>query len=1129
MAEVVIWGISAATAGGTVIAAGSAAYVAIQLGVAVATTALSVALSNQAANDNASGGVRTQSITAGEQMPQSFILGRYMTAGNLVAPEMSHGVSGDTRYLTRVVDLGDIAVEGLESLIIDGDECTLGTSGTLTMSDGDGTTPAINSTYGATVQTPQRYTGFAWCQFHNGSQTSADADLLSLYGSYPERPWLSDMIGRGVPYAVLTFLWRDSPQIWNGRPDVKFVVKGIKLYDPRKDSTAGGSGAHRYSNQATWEWSENPVVMVYNILRGIPMLGGNTYGGGYGASDLPYTTWAAAMNACDVPISGRKTYIAGYEVRIGTPDIGGDAPLDVIDELLKACSAEIADVGGTIYIRVGGPAMPVKYITDDDILRSQPQDLDPFPPLENTYNGVHATYPDPDQLWTAREAPPRYDTTAQAEDGGQILIGDLTLPAAPNKTQVQQLMQGWLKDARRMRVHNIPLPPEGDLINPLEVIDWTSTRNGYTGKDFEIAQKVLDPRTLCTTFSIREKDSGDYGWVVGDEIATTAPSAVKVQPAALSVAGWSVAAFSIRDSADAPRKPGIAISWTTPVPGVTDVKWEVRVQATGRNVASGTTPLIKGSDEISEGLVPATQYQVRAKYVTNKSANWTSWTSVTTTGDYIGNEDIAPGSIRASRLARSEANNLVPDNDLTDEDAWSTASGEFTLYAPTSAVGVGSIGEVRRTVTTGTGTKISFGLPFTVKPGRSYYATYQINRIGGTQFDACADIAFYDKDGTYISATQIDDRGIVTGSSVITRAAFATAPSDAVSAKWRWLVVADNTDSAVRFYAPDLRSLITTELIGQRQIKNDQIALGEIRASRLARSEANNLVPDNDIMDADAWSTGSGEFDVLTPTTAVGVGSVGEVRRTVTTGTGVKISTGLLFTVKPLRAYFCLYQVNRIGGTQFEGYAVIQWYDKDEAPIDTDIIDNPGVVTGSSVITRYDTVISPVGAVMAKWSWRVNASVTDSAVRFYAPDMRAIVTGELLASGAVTTLYQDVYAGPTALTTTPTEYAAQTLPAMGQGKIFKRSLTFDARAPSGRTLTITLESRLKDFVGDPWSAWTVERTWTITGTAWNTFRDTGTLAGPFEAYGYRLRASVDSASATTALREACLTVDETTK
>ncbi len=56
------------------------------------------------------------------------------------------------------------------------------------------------------------------------------------------------------------------------------------------------------------------------------------------------------------------------------------------------------------------------------------------------------------------------------------------------------------------------------------MIDWTSTRNGYVGKAFEIGQVGIDPMSLCTTLSLREVDPADYDWSVGDEIAVNAPS-----------------------------------------------------------------------------------------------------------------------------------------------------------------------------------------------------------------------------------------------------------------------------------------------------------------------------------------------------------------------------------------------------------------------------------------------------------------------------------------------------------------------------------------------------------------------------------------------------------------------------
>lgn len=46
----------------------------------------------------------------------------------------------------------------------------------------------------------------------------------------------------------------------SGFPRLEAIVRGRKLYDPRKDSTNGGAGAHRLDNRATWQWSDNPTL-----------------------------------------------------------------------------------------------------------------------------------------------------------------------------------------------------------------------------------------------------------------------------------------------------------------------------------------------------------------------------------------------------------------------------------------------------------------------------------------------------------------------------------------------------------------------------------------------------------------------------------------------------------------------------------------------------------------------------------------------------------------------------------------------------------------------------------------------------------------------------------------------------
>jgi hypothetical protein len=656
--------IAALTASGVSVSA-TAAF-AIRVGFAIAMTALSQALTKGAANANgAPKGITLRSTTGGEQTPQSFILGRYITAGNLTAPEMSHGADGDTRYLTRVIDLSDVQVTALEALIIDGvrAELATGTPATLNMSNGDGTTPAIHPDYGPTVNRGD-FIGFAWCRFKDGSQTSADAMLLDKYGTHPARPWESTMVGRGVAYAVLTFLWRDSPQVWQGSPDVRFIVQGIRLYDPRKDTTAGGSGAHRYGTTSTHEWSDNPVVMIYNLLRGIQIRGGAIFGGGFAAADLPYATWAAAMNACDVLIGDRKTYTAGYEVFMGGSDAGGQSPADVVEELLKACSGQIADVGGTLYIRVGAPGLPVKFITDDDILVTQGQELDPFPGAEDSYNIVHATWVNPSQLWTVKEATPVRDQTAINADG-QELVADIALPAVTVGQQVQQLMSAWLKDAQRHRRQTITLPPEGILLKPLDVIDWTSERNGYSGKAFEIGQVGIDPQTLCTTLSMREIDPSDYDWSTGQEIVIDAPSIDPVINAAQTVPGFAATATTIKDESGVDRLPAIRLEWLSLLPGVTSIRFQIRVNGTNTVAVEGSTANVDvGYHVVSAGIVAGVAYQARARLVGPKSTVWTSWVAVTAPDVRIKEIDLADEVqtlLAEAEIVRQEGQQLVAD------------------------------------------------------------------------------------------------------------------------------------------------------------------------------------------------------------------------------------------------------------------------------------------------------------------------------------------------------------------------------------------------------------------------------------------------------------------------------------
>ncbi|NKX74000.1 hypothetical protein HGG73_07455, partial [Rhodobacteraceae bacterium R_SAG3] len=96
---------------------------------------------------------------------------------------------------------------------------------------------------------------------------------MNWRGGAADRPWTSDHILTGTCYAVLYFYRRDHLYP-SGVPRYAFELDGPPLYDIRKDSTMGGNGSHRFNDPASWDQTANPLVIAYNVLRGIALPSG---------------------------------------------------------------------------------------------------------------------------------------------------------------------------------------------------------------------------------------------------------------------------------------------------------------------------------------------------------------------------------------------------------------------------------------------------------------------------------------------------------------------------------------------------------------------------------------------------------------------------------------------------------------------------------------------------------------------------------------------------------------------------------------------------------------------------------------------------------------------------------------
>jgi hypothetical protein len=497
--------------------------------VAVGLSLASQALRKKPRAINATG-IQTTFTSTGGTKPQKFILGRYATAGHHVAPPRTFSSVGNSvnDFLTYVIEVGNIRGMTLQSVMVNNYHVGLGAED-----------PVLGTTLtNLTVYNPIGKAVFphAYVRYHDGSQTAADSFLVSRYNN-GVRSWTSNHIGYGIAYAVLNF--RINPNLWlgGGLPDVRMVFHGIPLYDPRLDDTVGGSGSQRWDDKSTWAFSDNNIVMVYNIMRGITLENGDIWGGQTPEEDLPLADWFAAMNACDVQIGGRSTFLAGFEV-----DVNEHEPAEVIEELLKGCFGQIAEFGGVFKPVVNSTRAPALFITDDDIVITDPQDLDPFPGLENTHNAISGTYVEPNSLWNGAEANPIYNAAWEAEDDGRRLPLEMNFPTVFIKSQAQHLLNSYINDNRRFRNHSLVLPPSAAILEPLDTISWTSDRNGYTDKLFEVVQVQDRPHSMNQFITIRERDPSDSDWTSDDDVPDPDDLSGQEETPAVPGVGISVAA-----------------------------------------------------------------------------------------------------------------------------------------------------------------------------------------------------------------------------------------------------------------------------------------------------------------------------------------------------------------------------------------------------------------------------------------------------------------------------------------------------------------------------------------------------------------------------------------------------------
>jgi hypothetical protein len=574
-------------------------------------------------------------ISYGERVPREGIIGRQVMGGHFV----HYNEFDDAKKAQCVFVLADLWIDGLEGVFVDGRQRDL--------------VPVAgpyNNNEAARFHV-DGYDALIDIRLHDGRPDQlADTELVTQSPGW-------DLYKRfsGMAYVAATFT-SDKEKFGGRRPELQFIVRGAKLYDPRKDSSVGGSGAHRFDDPTTWEYSANPFVAANHFGRGFYHNGRRVLGAGLGVSDMDFDTNIASMNVCDVQVQQPDgSYRNQYECHLTWDD--NEQFSSVLDRMCAAAGGKRAEKQGYIAFFAGTAKSIVKTITDDDLIMDAPVRFAPKQAGVMKFTGLHGTYTRPDDL---TEAPYKAIEPAQfvTEDDGSRL-DRLDWPQVQNAHQAHLLTQQALFSSRFSATGQITLDIK-DLI--LEIGDWITwaSANPLRGtRDYEIISTRFDWVRGRVQLGLKEISASIFADNATVDDVAEPPRDQPFFGYQKEVFGFGVSAVAL-EGADGSRVPALQLTYNAITdPAIRAVKFEYRVV--------GDTEILKAVDNSvgdgvfysSDGVMPGYTYEARARLdaMPGRETIWTNWIPIAVpTGPML--VPLQPGQVDHSHLATDLGNEV---------------------------------------------------------------------------------------------------------------------------------------------------------------------------------------------------------------------------------------------------------------------------------------------------------------------------------------------------------------------------------------------------------------------------------------------------------------------------------------
>jgi hypothetical protein len=421
----------------------------------------------------------------------------------------SSGTDNNYLYMAGVLcEGGDNGIESIDEIYINDKLVTW--SGALT----DGTVRTVNSSDSNFYKDGSLISVQAFYGLDNQSVSSILDESTN---------WGSNHKLSGVAYLAFKFTWNQDA--FSSLPEVKVVLKGKKIYDPRLDSTKGGSGSHRQDTASTWTYSSNSALVLLDYLRNA------RYGKGLpnSAFETNYDSFKTSATLCDTQVT---PYTSGSNINLFETNIVLDTEQKLIDnvrELLNPMRAIFTYTQGKYFLIIENTGTSQLSLNADNIIGG----IKIFGEKKNNkYNRVIGTFVNPNKDWQEDTVtfPPADDSslpvgdryaTLLAEDNGTNLESNFTFQGITNPYQAEELCEIILRRSRNALAVEVNCTSKALNLTIGDLVDLTYTTGGFSSKLFRVYGLTINTDSTVSLKLIEHQDNF-YTWSEKAEAPTIA-------------------------------------------------------------------------------------------------------------------------------------------------------------------------------------------------------------------------------------------------------------------------------------------------------------------------------------------------------------------------------------------------------------------------------------------------------------------------------------------------------------------------------------------------------------------------------------------------------------------------------